>query len=41
MARIGEATAPVSTREALARGRMRASLVPDLLVEARRTSTPS
>jgi uncharacterized protein (DUF58 family) len=36
MARIGEATAPVATREALARGRMRASLVPDLLVEARR-----
>lgn len=36
MARIGEATAPIATREALARGRMRASLVPDLLVEARR-----
>jgi uncharacterized protein (DUF58 family) len=36
MARIGEVSAPVSTREALARGRMRASLVPDLLVEARR-----
>lgn len=36
MARIGEATAPTATREALARGRMRASLVPDLLVEARR-----
>jgi uncharacterized protein (DUF58 family) len=36
MARIGEATAPVATRDALARGRLRASLVPDLLVEARR-----
>jgi uncharacterized protein (DUF58 family) len=36
MARIGEATTPVSTRDALARGRLRASLVPDLLVEARR-----
>jgi uncharacterized protein (DUF58 family) len=36
MARIGEVSAPVSTRDALARGRMRASLVPDLLVEARR-----
>ena len=36
MARIGEASAPVATRDALARGRMRASLVPDLLVEARR-----
>ncbi|MGI6851934.1 DUF58 domain-containing protein [Mesorhizobium sp. 1B3] len=36
MARIGEATAPTATREALARGRIRASLVPDLLVEARR-----
>lgn len=36
MARVGEATAPIATREALARGRMRASLVPDLLVEARR-----
>lgn len=36
MARVGAATAPVSTREALVRGRMRASLVPDLLVEARR-----
>ncbi|HEY5818727.1 MAG TPA: DUF58 domain-containing protein [Mesorhizobium sp.] len=33
---IGEAHAPVATRDALARGRMRASLVPDLLVEARR-----
>jgi uncharacterized protein (DUF58 family) len=36
MARIGEATAPVGTRDALARARLRASLVPDLLVEARR-----
>ncbi|HET9537383.1 MAG TPA: DUF58 domain-containing protein, partial [Mesorhizobium sp.] len=36
MARIGEATVPVSTRDALARGRSRAALVPDLLVEARR-----
>lgn len=36
MARIGEATAPVATRDALARGRLRASLVPDLLIEARR-----
>lgn len=36
MARIGEATQPVATRDALARGRLRASLVPDLLVEARR-----
>ncbi|HTV67788.1 MAG TPA: DUF58 domain-containing protein [Rhizobiaceae bacterium] len=36
MARIGEATAPVAIRDALARGRLRASLVPDLLVEARR-----
>ena len=36
MARIGEVSAPVSTRDALARGRIRASLVPDLLVEARR-----
>ena len=36
MARIGEATATVSAREALARGRARASFVPDLLVEARR-----
>lgn len=39
MARIGEATAPVATRDALARGRVRASLVPDLLVEARRIVT--
>ncbi|MBS9721085.1 DUF58 domain-containing protein [Tianweitania sp. BSSL-BM11] len=36
MARIGEVTPPVATREALARARSRASLVPDLLVEARR-----
>ena len=36
MARIGEATAPVAIRDALARGRMRAALVPDLLIEARR-----
>jgi uncharacterized protein (DUF58 family) len=36
MARIGEQTAPVTTRDALARGRLRASLVPDLLVDARR-----
>ena len=36
MARIGEATAPVATREALARARMRAALVPDLLIDARR-----
>lgn len=33
---IGAATQPVVTRDALARGRLRASLVPDLLVEARR-----
>ena len=36
MARIGEQSAPVTTRDALARGRVRASLVPDLLVDARR-----
>jgi uncharacterized protein (DUF58 family) len=36
MARIGEAAAPVAARDALARARLRASLVPDLLVEARR-----
>lgn len=36
MAKIGEAQAPVAARDALARGRLRASLVPDLLVEARR-----
>jgi uncharacterized protein (DUF58 family) len=36
MARIGEASAPVGTSNALARARQRASFVPDLLVEARR-----
>lgn len=36
MARIGEAQAPAEAREALVRGRLRASLMPDLLVEARR-----
>ena len=36
MARIGEAQAPAATRDALARARARAALVPDLLVEARR-----
>jgi len=36
MARVGEAQAPIEARDALARGRLRASLVPDLLVEARR-----
>jgi uncharacterized protein (DUF58 family) len=36
MARIGEAQAPAEARDALARGRLRASLMPDLLVEARR-----
>lgn len=36
MARIGEASSPVVARDALARARLRASLVPDLLVEARR-----
>ncbi|TKT77363.1 DUF58 domain-containing protein [Aquamicrobium sp. LC103] len=36
MARVGEASAPVASRDALARARLRASLVPDLLVEARR-----
>ena len=36
MAQIGEASAPVIARDALARARVRASLVPDLLVEARR-----
>ena len=36
MAAIGEITAPVTGRDALARARLRASLVPDLLVEARR-----
>ncbi|MDP3896652.1 MAG: DUF58 domain-containing protein [Mesorhizobium sp.] len=33
---VGEVQAPVVTRDALARARLRASLVPDLLVEARR-----
>jgi uncharacterized protein (DUF58 family) len=36
MARVGEASSPVPARDALARARTRASLVPDLLVEARR-----
>ncbi len=36
MARVGEATSPVAPRNAIARARLRASLVPDLLVEARR-----
>jgi uncharacterized protein (DUF58 family) len=36
MALIGEATAPATTSDALARGRPQAALVPDLLVEARR-----
>lgn len=36
MARIGEATQSVAPREALARARTRAALVPDLLIEARR-----
>jgi uncharacterized protein (DUF58 family) len=36
MAGIGEASAPVAARDALSRARLRASLVPDLLVEARR-----
>ena len=36
MARIGDAAAPVASSDALVRARMRASLVPDLLVEARR-----
>ena len=36
MVRIGEAPAAVSPRNAIARARLRASLVPDLLVEARR-----
>lgn len=35
-ASIGEAVTPVGTSDALARARLRASLVPDLLVEARR-----
>ncbi|PSJ58127.1 DUF58 domain-containing protein [Pseudaminobacter soli (ex Li et al. 2025)] len=36
MARIGEASPPVGTKDALARARQRAFLVPDLLIEARR-----
>jgi uncharacterized protein (DUF58 family) len=36
MVQIGEASAPVIARDALARARLRASLIPDLLVEARR-----
>jgi uncharacterized protein (DUF58 family) len=36
MAKVGEAQAPEGARGALARGRARAALVPDLLVEARR-----
>jgi uncharacterized protein (DUF58 family) len=36
MATIGEAVSAVSSRDALARARLRASLVPDLLVDARR-----
>jgi uncharacterized protein (DUF58 family) len=38
MARIGEASAPVAARDALARARQRASLIPDLLVEAQRVT---
>lgn len=36
MAPVGEVSLPVTSGDALARGRLRASLVPDLLVEARR-----
>lgn len=36
MARVGEAATPVASRDALARARLRASLLPDLLVDARR-----
>ncbi len=36
MARIGEAQAPAKAHDALARARLRASLMPDLLVEAHR-----
>lgn len=36
MPRIGELQAPAEAREALARARQRAALVPDLLIEARR-----
>lgn len=38
MARIGEAAAHVASRDALARARQRAALIPDLLVEARRVT---
>ncbi|MDN2566627.1 DUF58 domain-containing protein [Aquibium sp. A9E412] len=38
MARVGEATSSVGLPDALARARMRASMVPDLLVEARRVA---
>ncbi|MEZ5813100.1 MAG: DUF58 domain-containing protein [Rhizobiaceae bacterium] len=38
MAEIGRSVSPVSTPDALARARQRASLVPDLLVEARRVA---
>lgn len=38
MARIGEATAPATAQDALARARTRASLVPEMLVEARRVA---
>lgn len=36
MARLGEKTTPIATQDAVARARLRASLVPDLLVEAQR-----
>jgi uncharacterized protein (DUF58 family) len=36
MAKIGETAAPVASRDALARARQRAALVPDLLIEATR-----
>src|SRR5690606_36073147 len=38
MAGIGEAQAPVAIRDALARARQRAALIPDLLVEAQRVT---
>ncbi len=38
MAQIGQAVSPVATSKALSRARQRASLVPDLLVEARRVA---
>lgn len=38
MVRLGEAAPAVSPRNAIARGRLRASLIPDLLVEARRVA---